>query len=105
MPCPKDQYKEDHRTFLKYWSKGLHQLEIARIMNLSDRQARDHALDAYEENAQRNAPEYSCIRWVKLNDELKKDFPGKNNDIVKYYKDCNRLILELIGEETAYNQD
>ena len=69
---PAQRFKEMHGEFLKLWREGLPSLEIAIQLGLSASQLAKHTLLAYEEDAPRKAPSYTCLRWNDLPDEMRK---------------------------------
>ena len=67
---PAQRFKETHVEFLNLWSEGLHSLEIANRLGLSASQLAKHSLQAFEEKASRQEPEYICLRWDDLPDAI-----------------------------------
>ena len=69
---PAQRFKETHVELLNLWSEGLHSLEIANRLGLSASQLAKHSLQAFEEKASRQEPEYTCLRWGDLPEEMRK---------------------------------
>ena len=69
---PAQRFKETHVEFLNLWSEGLHSLEISNRLGLSASQLAKHSLQAFEEKASRQEPEYTCLRWGDLPEEMRK---------------------------------
>ena len=69
---PAQRFKETHVEFLNLWREGLHSLEIANRLGLSASQVAKHSLLAFEENAPRKEPQYLCLRWDDLPEEMRK---------------------------------
>ena len=65
-------FQEAHVSFIKMWTTGVHVLEIADRLNLTEAQIRNHKAEAAEENVSRVKPAYEAVRWAKLPKPMQK---------------------------------
>lgn len=66
----KDAYKKDHVDFLRYLDQGKPLVEIGYILNLSKSQLDKHASDALQAGISPKKPDYTCVFWEVLKDEM-----------------------------------
>lgn len=94
------QFAARHEVFLELWAEGLHPLEIARQLGLSNAQLAKHTLKAFEDTAPRKRPEYDCLPWEELPAVLRKALPSTDTEsLVKVEAAGDGVILTLIVTE------
>ena len=87
------EYRKAHLRFLEEWAKGLDPLEIALLLGLSKTQLAKHMLEAYQAQAKRTTPPYSCIFWEELPTLVQRILTGQKGDIFRVEGDASGVTI------------
>lgn len=87
------EYRKAHLRFLEEWANGLDPLEITLLLGLSKTQLAKHMLDAYQVQAKRTIPHYSCIFWEDLPALMQRILTGQKGDIFRVEGDSSGVTI------------
>lgn len=89
------RYRRLHSVFLEKWAEGLDPLEIGHILGLSRAQLAKHALEAYQAQAERTPPKYSCLPWESLPSQVQKLMPDAKGAIFRVQGDASGVTITI----------